>query len=157
MIGGIKLVRLTLKYSLFAGISTLCNLGTQKFILMLIPYMGLLNGFDSFDVFGFFRLDLILLTAIFFGTLVGLIIKYILDKNYIFNFETKSNTENTGKFLLYSILGIFTTLIYLSFEISFDYFFESDSAKYVGAIIGLAIGYVIKYNLDKRFVFKHKH
>jgi len=147
------LVKLTLKYSLFAGISTLCNLATQKFILLLIPYFGILNGFDSFDVFGLFNLDLFLLTAIFFGTLVGLIIKYFLDKKYIFEFETKSTSENTGKFLLYSFMGIFTTLIFWIFEISFDFFFDNDYALYIGAIIGLTIGYVIKYNLDKRFVF----
>lgn len=151
------MIKLTLKYSLFAGISTLCNLSTQKLILIFFPNIGFLTGFDSFDVFGRFSLDLIFLTAIFFGTLVGLIIKYILDKKYIFNFDTKSYSENTGKFLLYSFMGIFTTLIYWAFEISFDYLFNNDSAKYVGAIIGLAIGYVIKYNLDKRFVFNHNN
>ncbi|OPZ90064.1 MAG: GtrA-like protein [Firmicutes bacterium ADurb.Bin419] len=145
--------KLTLKYSLFAGISTLCNLATQKFILLLIPNFRVFNGFDSFDVFGLFNLDLFLLTAIFSGTLVGLIIKYVLDKKYIFKFETKNTSENTGKFLLYSFMGIFTTLIFWIFEISFDFFFDNDHALYIGAIIGLTIGYIIKYNLDKRFVF----
>ena len=26
-------------------------------------------------------------------------------------------------------------------------------SKYAGAIIGLSIGYIVKYNLDKKFVF----
>lgn len=28
-----------------------------------------------------------------------------------------------------------------------------DFAKWVGAIMGLGVGYVVKYHLDKRFVF----
>lgn len=157
MNGGINLFKLTLKYALFAGIATLCNVATQKLILMLITYMGFPDGLKYFDILGFFKLDLFLITAMFFSTLVGLIIKYILDKNFIFNYKTSSAKENTGKFMLYSILGVFTTLIFFGFEISFDYIFDFDSAKYIGAIIGLSIGYTIKYNLDKRFVFKYEH
>ncbi|WP_010251593.1 GtrA family protein [Acetivibrio cellulolyticus] len=150
------MIKLTIKYALFAGISTIGNLSTQRLVLMLLTSLGFLKGFEEFSFLGIFKIDLLLITAILFGTLVGLVIKYVLDKKYIFNFETKSNAENTGKFLLYSFMGIFTTLIYWAFEISFDSFFGTDSAKYVGAIIGLTIGYVIKYNLDKRFVFNHK-
>ena len=93
------------------------------------------------------------MAAIFLGTLVGLIIKYILDKKYIFNFKTKSKSEDTGKFIMYSFMGVFTTAIFWAFEFIFDSVFKNYYAKYVGAIIGLSIGYVIKYNLDKRFVF----
>jgi hypothetical protein len=39
-------------------------------------------------------------------------------------------------------------------EITFDAAWESDLAKYVGAVVGLSIGYVLKYYLDKRFVFE---
>ena len=109
-------------------------------------FCGFLKGFEAFNVLGIVSVDLILMTAIFFGTLVGLIIKYILDKKYIFNYEMKSKSENTGKFMLYSFMGVFTTLIYWAFEISFDAIFNSESAKLIGALIGLTIGYVIKYN-----------
>lgn len=90
----------------------------------------------------------------FFGTLAGLVLKYILDKKYIFFHETKGAKDNTKKFMLYSLMGVFTTFIFWGFEIGFDYAFESENAKYLGAIIGLAIGYVVKYTLDKKFVFK---
>ncbi|HHY08366.1 MAG: GtrA family protein [Clostridium sp.] len=146
---------LALKYALFAGISTLGNLSTQHLILMLLPAFEIGEDF-VFDIFGVLSIKLGLLIAIFFGTLTGLVIKYALDKRFIFNYETKNKSENTGKFLLYSFMGIFTTLIYWAFELSFDFLFDYESAKYIGAFIGLSIGYVIKYQLDKRFVFNHK-
>lgn len=149
------MIILTLKYALFAGISTVGNLSTQHFIIKLLATIGIDEG-RVLNIFGVFTIKISLLVAIFFGTLVGLVIKYVLDKRFIFNFETKSASENTGKFLLYSFMGIFTTLIYWAFELSFDFFFDSESAKYIGAFIGLAIGYVIKYHLDKRFVFNRK-
>ncbi|HPD00913.1 MAG TPA: GtrA family protein [Acetivibrio sp.] len=149
------MLKLALKYALFAGISTLSNLTTQHLVQMLLSSLGMEKDF-VLDIFGVFSIKVILLIAIFFGTLVALVIKYVLDKRFIFNFETKSNSENTGKFLLYSFMGIFTTLIYWVFELSFDFLFDYESAKYIGALIGLSMGYVIKYQLDKRFVFISK-
>ena len=51
-------------------------------------------------------------------------------------------------------MGVFTTLIFWGFEILFDKLFEHELSKYAGAVIGLSIGYIVKYNLDKKFVFK---
>ncbi len=53
-------------------------------------------------------------------------------------------------------MGIFTTIIFWGTEIGFNAIFENQNAKYIGAIIGLSIGYAIKYFLDKKFVFVHK-
>ena len=127
---------LVLKYSLFALIATIINLFTQ-FISLAI-----------------YSQDFSLYIAIFFGTLTGLIAKYILDKKYIFYYVVKDKKEDSQKFILYSIMGVFTTLIFWGFEIGFDYIFDSEIAKYIGAIIGLSIGYITKYFLDKKFVFK---
>ena len=127
---------LVLKYSLFALIATIINLFTQ-FISLAI-----------------YSQDFSLYIAMFFGTLTGLIAKYILDKKYIFYYVVKDKKEDSQKFILYSIMGVFTTLIFWGFEIGFDYIFDSEIAKYIGAIIGLSIGYVTKYFLDKKFVFK---
>ena len=127
---------LVLKYSLFALIATIINLFTQ-FISLAI-----------------YSQDFSLYIAMFFGTLTGLIAKYILDKKYIFYYVVKDKKENSQKFILYSIMGVFTTLIFWGFEIGFDYIFDSEIAKYIGAIIGLSIGYITKYFLDKKFVFK---
>lgn len=127
---------LVLKYSLFALIATIINLFTQ-FISLAI-----------------YSQDFSLYIAMFFGTITGLIAKYILDKKYIFYYVVKDKKEDSQKFILYSIMGVFTTLIFWGFEIGFDYIFDSEIAKYIGAIIGLSIGYITKYFLDKKFVFK---
>ena len=127
---------LVLKYSFFALIATIINLFTQFISLAIYS--------QNFSLY----------IAMFFGTLTGLIAKYILDKKYIFYYVVKDKKENSQKFILYSIMGVFTTLIFWGFEIGFDYIFDSEIAKYIGAIIGLSIGYVTKYFLDKKFVFK---
>ena len=127
---------LVLKYSLFALIATIINLFTQFISLAIYS--------QNFSLY----------IAMFFGTLTGLIAKYILDKKYIFYYVVKDKKEDSQKFILYSIMGVFTTLIFWGFEIGFDYIFDSEIAKYIGAIIGLSVGYITKYFLDKKFVFK---
>lgn len=124
------------KYIIFAILSTIINLLTQ-YISFLI-YDGIFAVYP----------------AMFLGTLTGLIVKYVLDKKYIFYHKTISNSDNNKMFVLYSFMGIFTTLIFWCFEVCFNLFFHDAYSKYLGALIGLSIGYVIKYNLDKKFVFK---
>ncbi|QOY53731.1 GtrA family protein [Candidatus Sulfurimonas marisnigri] len=125
-----------IRYVLFALVSTVVNILFQYFSFIIY------DGFLSLYV------------AMFFGTLAGLILKYILDKKYIFFHTPKSKKDDGRKFLLYSLMGVFTTFIFWGFEIGFDYMYESQNAKYIGAVIGLSIGYVVKYFLDKKFVFK---
>lgn len=130
-------MKITIRYISFAVLATIVNLLFQY--MSLLAYKG--------------RLDLYL--AMFAGTLAGLILKYILDKKYIF-FHTPKNKKDDGKkFILYSLMGIFTTVIFWGFEIMFDYLFASNIAKYIGAITGLSIGYVVKYFLDKKYVFRN--
>ena len=124
------------RYIVFAIISTIVNLAFQWLSFLL--YGGFLS----------------LYVAMFTGTLAGLVLKYILDKKYIFFHTPKSKKDDGKKFLLYSLMGVFTTFIFWGFEIGFDYAFEDENAKYLGAIVGLSIGYVVKYFLDKKFVFK---
>jgi len=126
------------KYIIFAIISTIFNLSFQW--LSFFVYQGFLA----------------LYLAMFMGTLSGLIVKYVLDKKFIFYHEVKDKKDDAKKFALYSLMGIFTTVIFWGTEIMFDLFLENDNAKYLGAIVGLSIGYVIKYFLDKKFVFVHK-
>jgi len=102
-IGGIKLFKLAIKYALFAAISTIGNLVTQQLCLMFFDYLVFLKSFENVSILGLFNLNLVLMAAICMGTLVGLIIKYILDKKYIFNYKTKSKSEDTGKFIMYSL------------------------------------------------------
>lgn len=132
-------MKLAFKYILFAIASTIVNLLFQY--LSFFFYSGFLN----------------LYIAMFVGTLAGLILKYILDKKYIFYHKPKNKKDDGKKFFLYSLMGVFTTFIFWGFEIGFDFIFDSEYAKYIGAVIGLSIGYALKYFLDKKFVFKGKN
>lgn len=129
---------LAIKYATFAAISTLFNLLFQWI------------SFTFYEGFG------ALYVAMFFGTLAGLVAKYLLDKHYIFYHTPKDRKDDARKFMLYSFMGVFTTIIFWGTEIAFDALFGHPNAKYLGAVIGLSIGYVTKYFLDKRFVFIHK-
>lgn len=127
---------IALWYALFALFSTAVNIAFQY--LSFLVYSGYLS----------------LYIAMFAGTVAGLVLKYILDKKYIFFHKPKSKKDDGKKFFLYSLMGVFTTFIFWGFEIGFDYMFDSQNAKYIGAVVGLSIGYVVKYFLDKKFVFK---
>jgi positive regulator of sigma E activity len=50
-------------------------------------------------------------------------------------------------------MGVFTTLIFWLTEYAFHLVFLTDEMRYIGAILGLSVGYYVKYQLDKRFVF----
>ena len=89
----------------------------------------------------------------FVGTIAGLLVKYALDKRYIFYYETKRKSDDIKKFFIYSCMGVITTFIFWGTEICFATIWHHEISKYIGAVIGLSIGYITKYNLDKRFVF----
>lgn len=112
------------------------------------------NFITQWMVFIFFDAWWVLYLALITGTLVGLVTKYILDKQYIFHYKALNSKDDLAKFGLYSLIGLGTTLIFWSMEVAFYYAFEFKNAKYLGGIIGLTIGYLIKYHLDKRHVFK---
>lgn len=92
--------------------------------------------------------------ALMLGNLAGLASKYLLDKNWIFNYQANSKADDLHKFGLYSLMGVFTTIIFLGSEMMFFHSFTFNGSQYVGGALGLSIGYVVKYYLDKRFVFK---
>ena len=127
-----------MKYIAFAGLATLINLISQESSMAL--YQG----------------NYALAVSMVAGTLTGLTSKYLLDKHYIFYYKTDSATQTMTQFVFYAITGVFTTATFWSFELGFDFFYGSRGARYTGAIIGLAIGYLIKYRLDKRYVFVAK-
>lgn len=124
---------IAIKYSIFAIISILLNIFSQWFAI---------------------RLNLGIYIAIVVGTLVGLVVKYFLDKNFIFYYKTDGFIHNGRKFILYSFMGVFTTFIFWLTEILFYMFFKNPYSQYFGAVVGLTVGYFIKYRLDKRLVFR---
>lgn len=126
---------LVFRYAAFAVIATIANLATQRAVLQF-PEMG-----GSFAA------------AVGAGTLVGLVVKYVLDKRWIF-FDLETGVKNhSQKFALYTAMGLITTVIFWGTETAFWMIWQTDLMREVGAIIGLSIGYVVKYNLDRRYVF----
>lgn len=127
---------LAISYAMFALIATIVNIGAQELVIRI--YHG------PFD----------LIVSIIVGTGVGLVVKYILDKYYIFRFQTRNLIHNTQIFVLYTFMGLATTTIFWGFEFFFHHMFDNKEMRYFGGIIGLAIGYLTKYRLDKRYVFQ---
>tara|TARA_X000000368_G_scaffold117188_1_gene91499 strand:- start:408 stop:797 length:390 start_codon:yes stop_codon:yes gene_type:complete len=113
-----------------------------------------LNIFSQYLVFSLHDNEYTIYVAILVGTTLGLISKYTLDRVYIFKYNINNIYGYSKNFALYTFTGIFTTLIFWIFEYSFYILFDNNVAKYIGAIIGLTIGYTVKYVLDKKFVFK---
>ncbi len=127
------------KYILFAIISTAVNILTQ------------------YITYNLYRGDFGLYVAMAAGTLTGLIAKYMLDKRYIFYHKTRGLRATGENFILYSLTGVITTAVFWGVEIGFHFVIGTESAKYIGGTAGLAIGYTLKYFLDKSLVFReHK-
>lgn len=128
-------MKLAAIYALLAAIATATNIGAQASFLLVYS--------------GAYAIAL----SIMLGTGVGLIVKYGLDKRYIFRFKAENASHDGKIFLLYASTGLVTTAVFWGFELSFQAWFGTDQMRYIGGVIGLAIGYVTKYELDKRFVF----
>jgi putative flippase GtrA len=128
--------QLILRYAVFAAMATVANLAAQRLVLKTVTA------------------DLRLALAIGVGTIVGLILKYILDKRWIFFDTTSGTATHAKKFTLYTVMGISTTLIFWGAETAFWMIWKTDAMREVGAILGLIVGYVVKYNLDRRYVFQ---
>jgi putative flippase GtrA len=129
------LTQLILRYSLFAAIATVSNLAMQRVVLAF--------G-DTGSIFAL---------AVGLGTIVGLVIKYFLDKHWIFGDRETGLKKHGQKFTLYTAMGIVTTFIFWGMETVFWLVWQTDLMREVGALIGLSVGYILKYNLDRRFVF----
>jgi putative flippase GtrA len=130
--------KIAVLYSLFAGLSTVVNIGSQ--MLSMLIYSGA------------YAVEI----SIFMGTLAGLPLRYFLEKRYIFSFESKNIKHDGQLFILYSFMGVFTTAIFWGTEYAFHLIFTTDVMRYIGGVLGLSIGYYVKYQLDKRFVFVNK-
>ncbi len=126
---------LVLRYAAFAVIATVANLATQRLIL---------QGGAAAERFAL---------AVAAGTAVGLVVKYVLDKRWIFRDAEAGLRAHGRKFTLYTLMGLVTTAIFWGSETLFWMVWRTDAMRELGAVLGLAVGYVVKYNLDRRYVF----
>ncbi|XDZ65359.1 GtrA family protein [Alphaproteobacteria bacterium LSUCC0684] len=134
-----SLYTLAFRYVIFSFIAIFANLLTQRIVFLF--------G-DTKTIFS---------VALGLGTLTGLILKYILDKRWIFYDLSLGLEDNSKKFALYTSMGIVTTLIFWGSEAIFWLNWKTDTMREIGAVLGLSIGYIVKYNLDRKFVFTDKH
>ena len=127
--------KIAIMYMLFAIVSTAINIGSQ--MLSIWVYKGP------------FSVEI----SILVGTAMGLPLRYFLEKKYIFDF-TSMNLVHDGKlFVFYSAMGVITTLIFWGTEYAFHLIYDTDLMRYIGGIIGLFVGFYVKYKLDKKYVF----
>jgi len=126
-----------IRYVLFAVLATLANLLTQEASIRLVPGAPL-----SF--------------SILMGTVAGFILKYVLDKKWVFEDTYAGHRQELNKIGLYGAFSVLTTLVFWGFEIAFWMIWQTDTAKYTGAVLGLAVGYAAKFLLDRNFVFKER-
>ncbi len=123
-------------YTLYATLATVANILAQDVLSRLYSGPGHL------------------LLCVAFGTCVGLVVKYWLDKRYIFRCRTPAVSLYGATFVIYAVVGLMTTIIFWGFELAFHVWFDGvPSMRYLGGCVGLILGYWTKYQLDKRYVF----
>jgi putative flippase GtrA len=121
-------------YALFCALAIAVNLGLQ---FVAVRWLGL----------GFWP-------ALLIGTGGGLVFKYVLDRNYIFDARGAGAAKDARRFVLYAGFGLFTTAVFWSAEWVGHHYFSGEVGRYLGGGFGLCIGYVLKYWMDKKWVFK---
>ena len=127
--------KIAVLYTLFAVVSTAINIGSQMVSIWVYE--------------GPFSVEI----SILVGTAMGLPLRYFLEKRYIFNFTSKNLVHDGKLFVFYSAMGVITTLIFWGTEYAFHFIYDTDFMRYLGGIIGLSIGFYVKYRLDKKYVF----
>ena len=125
------------RYVLFAVIATLVNLAAQEVAIRLAPVAPLT-------------------LSIIAGTGAGFVVKYTLDKKWIFRDAYTTHRDEARKVTLYALFSVVTTLVFWGFEVTFWTIWRTDIAKYTGAVLGLAIGYAAKFVLDQTYVFRER-
>jgi putative flippase GtrA len=129
-------IKLAIRYAILAGVATVANIASQEGSLRL------------------YQEEYSIPLSVFVGTLVGLFVKYVLDKRFIFRFKAKNRRHDGGIFILYTVMGLLTTVIFWGTEFLFQYLYGTREMRYLGGVIGLTLGYLTKYQLDKRYVFR---
>ncbi len=125
---------IAVRYVLFAVVAGVMNLGTQAVVFAIAPVQPLA-------------------VSILAGTGVGFVVKYLLDKRWIFFDDYDGAAKEARKIFLYGSFSVAMTFVFWAFEVGFLGMWGTNTAKYIGAVIGLAIGNFAKYLLDRTFTF----
>lgn len=133
--------RLAALYGLFAVAATSANLATQAAIRAALEPGA---GAASIPYW----------IALIAGTGTGLVVKYLLDRRWIFRAPPGGIAVHARQFSLYTLTGVATTAIFWCTQTGFHVATGSEAMLYVGGALGLAVGYATKYWLDRRHVFE---
>lgn len=133
--------RLTALYVLFAAAATAANLAMQAAVRALLDAGGGIAGPVYWLALGA-------------GTAAGLVVKYALDRRWIFNEQRVVAAVHTRQFSLYTLTGVATTAIFWGTQTGFYVLWGTEAMLYAGGALGLGVGYFLKYRLDRRFVFE---
>ncbi len=140
-----------LLYMIFAVVATFVNIGSQFIIKSLLKNIPILNNFFlNKEITYYFIIQLVI------GTGLGFLTKFFLDKIFVFKEKTEGFSKTIKQLIIYGLLALITTAIFWSFEFTFKLVFDFKNSEFVGGIIGLSIGYTVKFLLDKKFVFIQK-
>lgn len=120
-------------YAGFAGLAIAVNLFTQWADLAL------------------YRGPLALPLAMACGTGTGLVVKYLLDKIWIFRHRRFGVEIQMREFTGYVLTGVATTALFWGCELICNAI--GPEWRFAGAALGLTAGYSLKYRLDRRYVF----
>lgn len=126
-------------YAAFGAVATAVNLATQAAMHEVLPPSGAAGAAYWL--------------ALAAGTGTGLVVKYLLDKRWIFRDGSTGLAAHGRRFSLYTLMGVATTVIFWGTQTAFFLATGSRAMLYLGGAIGLAIGYWVKYRLDRRYVF----
>jgi putative flippase GtrA len=129
-------VEIAVLYTLFAIVATAINIASQWTALT------------------FYHGPLSLPIAMACGTMTGLACKYFLDKRWVFRDYSTGMALHARRFTAYTFMGLLTTLLFWATELASAAASQNGRLRFLGAVIGLAIGYTAKYHLDRRFVFQ---
>jgi len=110
--------------------------------------LNILIQFLSVQIYrGIFFIEL----SIIIATLLTMPTRYFIEKNYVFYGLQKSS--DSLSFSMYTFSAIVSTIIFWSIEYSFHLIYYSDLLRYLGGILGLSIGFIIKFFIDKLYIF----
>ena len=140
------------KYMFFAiiaiGINVVVQIVSKELFLLL--FNSLAHNYFSFSTT---KLEYWFIFALGMGTVSGFVFKFVMDKFIVFEDSITTIEKTTRQISLYFAFAIVTTTIFWGFEFLFKVLFPEGSMYLIGGIIGLAIGYTVKFLLDKTYVF----
>jgi putative flippase GtrA len=123
-----------MRYVYVAVLSSLCNIAAQQAVVWSLPHVPVM-------------------ISVVAGTAIGFLVKYICDKYWVFLDAYDNHAEELRKVIVYGVFGVATTALFWAIELGFWSVFQTVEAKYTGAVLGLALGNFIKFQLDKHYVF----